>query len=60
MSSVLNLGEVLATHARLHPERIGASDLDRAMTFREWNARACRLANALRGLGPYVVTRQFS
>ena len=51
MSSVLNLGEVLATHARLHPERIGASDLDRAMTFREWNARACRLANALRGLG---------
>ena len=51
MSSILNLGEVLASHARFHPERIGARDLERAMTFREWNARACRLANALRGLG---------
>ena len=51
MSSILNLGEVLASIARFHPERIGARDLERAMTFREWNARACRLANALRGLG---------
>jgi acyl-CoA synthetase (AMP-forming)/AMP-acid ligase II len=51
MVPVLNLGEVLTTNARLHPERIGAADLDRGMTFREWNARACRLANALLGLG---------
>jgi len=51
MTPLLNLGEVLATNARLFPERIGASDLERAMTFREWDARACRLANALLGLG---------
>jgi fatty-acyl-CoA synthase len=51
MLSLLNLGEVLTTNARLYPERIGAADLERRMTFRAWNARACRLANALRGLG---------
>jgi acyl-CoA synthetase (AMP-forming)/AMP-acid ligase II len=51
MSPVLNLGEVLATHARVHADRVGASDLDRALTFRTWNDRACRLANALLGLG---------
>jgi len=51
MHSVLNLGEVLATSARLFPERVGARDLDRALTFAQWNARACRLANALLGLG---------
>jgi fatty-acyl-CoA synthase len=50
MSAILNLGEVLASNARLHAERIGARELERALTFREWNARACRLANALRGL----------
>jgi len=51
MTHLLTLGDVLAVNARLFPERIGASDLDRAMTFRLWNARACRLANALLGLG---------
>ena len=42
---------MLAAHARLQPNRIGARDLERTMTFREWNARSCRLANALLGLG---------
>ena len=51
MTPVLNLGETLATYARLHPDRIGARDLERQLTFRQWNARACRLANALVGLG---------
>lgn len=51
MVPLLNLGEVLATNARLFPNRIGARDLERAMTFRQWNARSCRLANALLGLG---------
>jgi len=51
MAQLLNLGEVLATNARLFPGRIGARDLEREMTFRDWNARACRLANALLGLG---------
>ena len=50
-ASLLTLGEVLTTSARLFPNRIGARDLDRSMTFPEWNARACRLANALLGIG---------
>jgi acyl-CoA synthetase (AMP-forming)/AMP-acid ligase II len=45
------IGEMLAAQARLQPDRVGARDLDRAMSFRVWNARACRLANALIGLG---------
>src|SRR5271154_6581333 len=51
MKSVLDLGQMLTAHARLSPQRIGARDLDRSMTFHQWNARACRLANALLGLG---------
>jgi fatty-acyl-CoA synthase len=47
----LNIGQVLTTQARLQPNRIGARDLDRQMTFRQWNRRACQLANALTGLG---------
>jgi len=51
MSRWLNAGEVLRVNAALVPDKIGAKDLDRSMTFREWNDRSCRLANALRGLG---------
>jgi acyl-CoA synthetase (AMP-forming)/AMP-acid ligase II len=48
---LLNAGETLSVQARLQPERIGVRDLEREMTFREWNSRACRLANALLSLG---------
>lgn len=41
----------LRTHARLQPEKLGARDLDRVLTYRQWNARASRLANALLGIG---------
>ena len=51
MKNVLTLGQMLTVHARLQPNRMGARDLERAMTFQQWNARACRLANALLGLG---------
>jgi acyl-CoA synthetase (AMP-forming)/AMP-acid ligase II len=51
MNSLAHIGEALAIHARLFPDKIGARDLDRAMTFREWHRRSCRLANALLGLG---------
>ena len=51
MKDLLNLGQMLSAHARLSPNRIGARDLDRAMTFAQWNERSCRLANALLGLG---------
>jgi acyl-CoA synthetase (AMP-forming)/AMP-acid ligase II len=48
---LLHLGEVLSTNARLFADKIGVRDLDRSMNFRLWNERACRLANALHGLG---------
>jgi acyl-CoA synthetase (AMP-forming)/AMP-acid ligase II len=51
MSQVLHLGEIIAMNARLLPEKPGARDLTRSMTFREWNDRSCRLANALIGMG---------
>ncbi len=51
MTQLLTVGEMLSTHARLQPDRIGARDLERAMSYRQWNQRACRLANALTGLG---------
>jgi len=51
MKELPTLGQMLSVHTRLHPDRIGVRDLERSMTFTEWNRRACRLANALRGLG---------
>jgi acyl-CoA synthetase (AMP-forming)/AMP-acid ligase II len=46
-----NIGEMVALHSRHYPDKIAASDLDRNMTFRLWHSRACRLANALAGIG---------
>lgn len=46
-----NFGQCVSLAARLYPQRLGACDLERSMTFLEWNRRACRLANALLGLG---------
>lgn len=51
MTPLLTVGAMLSAQARLQPDRVGARDLERAMTFREWNERACRLANGLTGLG---------
>ncbi len=51
MRELLTLGQMLAVHARLHGDRLGTRDLDRAMTFRQWDERSRRLANGLLGLG---------
>jgi fatty-acyl-CoA synthase len=51
MNTLLTFGQMLDAHERLSPNRVGARDLDRSLTFREWNRRSCRLANALLGLG---------
>ena len=51
MQDVLTLGGMLAAHAHLKPGAPAVRDLERSMTFRVWNRRACRLANALLGLG---------
>jgi acyl-CoA synthetase (AMP-forming)/AMP-acid ligase II len=51
MRQLPHIGIVLGMHAQTFPDKIGARDLERAMTFRTWYERSCRLANALTGLG---------
>ena len=51
MSRLLDFGEIVGMDAYLYPDKIGARDLGRALTFRDWNERSCKLANALLGLG---------
>jgi fatty-acyl-CoA synthase len=51
MIQLAHVGEALALHARMFPDKVGARDLERAMTFRVWHQRACRLANAFLGIG---------
>ena len=51
MSGPAHLGDMLGMYARMFPDKVGVRDLERAMTFRAWNDRACRLANALTGIG---------
>ncbi len=51
MTPLLTMGQTLSVNALLYPDKIGARDLHRSMSFREWNRRSCRLANALMGLG---------
>jgi acyl-CoA synthetase (AMP-forming)/AMP-acid ligase II len=51
MSQLLNMAEVVATQARLQPSKVGARDSRRALTYRQWDDRASRLANALCALG---------
>ena len=51
MTELMTFGQMLSVHARLSPNRPGARDGDRALSFRLWNTRARRLANALLGLG---------
>jgi acyl-CoA synthetase (AMP-forming)/AMP-acid ligase II len=43
--------EVLRLNAVKWPNKIGAKDLYKEYTFAQWNERACRLANALTGMG---------
>lgn len=51
MRQLLTLGGLLDAQARMAPDRLGARDLERTLSFGQWNARARRLANALAGLG---------
>lgn len=45
------MGTVLSQHARQYPDKLGCQDKKRDFTFREWNERSCRLANALTAMG---------
>lgn len=46
-----NLGLFLAKRARLQPDQVGLIYAGREISYREWNERANRAANACRGLG---------
>lgn len=46
-----HVGTVLKMHARHYPDKLGCQDKYKSHTFKEWNERACRLANALTALG---------
>jgi fatty-acyl-CoA synthase len=43
--------DILRVNAFKWPNKIGIKDLYKAYTFKQWNERACRLANALAGMG---------
>jgi len=47
----MHMGTVLKMHALHYPDRLGWQDKVREYTFREWNERACRLAQGLKRLG---------
>jgi fatty-acyl-CoA synthase len=51
MTGVLDVGGIVVAHARLTPDKIGARDSRRTLTFAQWNERSNRLAHALLGLG---------
>lgn len=51
MNRLLTIAESVAGHARLRPQRIGARDSRRALTYAAWDARASRLANGLLACG---------
>src|SRR3990170_1894634 len=46
-----NIGLFLAKRARLEPNKIGLIFEGREITYKEWNERANRAANAFAGLG---------
>ena len=48
---VLNVGQIVAAHARLAPDKVGARDSRRSLTFSQWNEGSNSLANAMLGLG---------
>jgi fatty-acyl-CoA synthase len=51
MPDLSNVAQILTRYAAELPDKIAVQDLARAMTYSQWNERACRLANALRGIG---------
>jgi acyl-CoA synthetase (AMP-forming)/AMP-acid ligase II len=51
MSQFLTLSDAIATHARLTPQKLGARDSQRSLTYAEWNERASRLADGLLSCG---------
>ncbi|MEK8051112.1 AMP-binding protein [Ideonella sp. DXS22W] len=51
MNQLLTLAESVAAHARTQPHKLAVRDSRRTLSYAQWDARATRLAHALRGLG---------
>ena len=51
MNHLLTVADAVAAHARLRPQKVGARDSRRSLTFAQWHERASRLANGLLALG---------
>ena len=50
-SKWLTVKDILNVNAHKWPDKIGIMDRYKAYTFKQWNERACRLANALTDMG---------
>jgi fatty-acyl-CoA synthase len=52
-SKWMHTGTVLKMNAINYPEKLGCQDKNNSFTFKQWNERSCRLANALtkKGIG---------
>jgi len=46
-----SMNERLTMAARLYPEKVAVKDLQKSLTYKELNERACRLANGLTEMG---------
>ncbi|NMB35143.1 MAG: AMP-binding protein [Firmicutes bacterium] len=51
ISKWMHAGTVLKMNALNYPDKLGCEDKNKSFTFKEWNERACRLANALTNMG---------
>ena len=51
MSRWMHAGELLDMAAYLYPDKMGAKDLYRSLTFKQWNERCNQLANGLLDMG---------
>jgi len=50
-SKWMHIGTLLKMNAINYPDKLGCQDKHRGFTFKEWNARSCRLAHALAKIG---------
>jgi acyl-coenzyme A synthetase/AMP-(fatty) acid ligase len=51
VSKWMHVGTVLKMNALNYPDKLGCQDKYKSFTFKEWNERSCRLANALQEMG---------
>jgi fatty-acyl-CoA synthase len=47
----MHAGTMLKMNALNYPDKLGCQDKNRTFTFKEWDARACQLANGLTRMG---------